>query len=223
MALNPLTIFAGPSPLPEQTSTVTNLIAPTQFEQGQQEYFGGKALVAGGQSMLAGGQSALEMAERGELTAPQQAALEVYNKNLKNTALQQYGSMGITPSKSTSWLSSQEDIDQKTLAMSQSFIDTTIKLAMAEFAAGGTELQVGTSMMGQSAQSEDAASRNLLETAKMQVEQDKAYSQLIGQTIQSIAKMVSGMPDINIGGGGGGGGGSGYEGDINTPANPSFS
>jgi hypothetical protein len=229
MALNPLSIFAGPSPLPPQTSTVTDVYAPKEFTQGQQSYAGGQALVAGGQSLLAGGQSALEMAERGELTAPQQAALEVYNKGLKNTALQTYAGMGITPSKSTSWLSSQEDIDQKTLAMSQSFIQSTIQAAMAEFAAGGTELSTGTSMMGQSAQFEDAASKDLLATAQMQVQQDQAYSKLIGDTLQAVAKMAAVAAAPVTGGASllalpalsGGGGGSGYEGDINTPANPS--
>ena len=232
MAFNPLSIFAGPSPLPPQTGTVTNVLAPTQLAQGQQAFAGGEALVAGGQSLLAGGQSALEMAQRGELTPPQQAQLDVYKKGLENTALQTYSSLGITPSKSTSYLSTQEDIDTKTLAMAQSFIQSTIALAGAEFTAGGAEFSAGTSMMGLGAQFEDAATKDLLATAQMQVQQDQAYSKLIGDTLGSIAKMAAVVAAPVTGGAsllalpalsGGGGGQSTYEGNINTLANPSFS
>jgi hypothetical protein len=187
---NPLSIFAGPSPLPPQTGTVTNVLAPQEYAQGQQAYAGGQALVAGGQSLLAGGQSALDMAVAGKLTPEQQASLDVYTNNLKNTAMQQYSSLGIDPNKSTSFISTLEDIGTKSMAMAQSFIQSTIALASSEFAAGGAELSAGTSMMGVGAQFEDAASKDLLATAQMQVQQDQAYSKLIGDTLGSIAKMA---------------------------------
>lgn len=179
MAQNPLTALFSEAPLPPQTGTVTGVYAPQQYAQGQAD-------IAQGSALAAGGQSALAMAQRGELTAPQQAQLDVYRKGLENTALQTYSGMGITPSKSTSYLSTQEDIDTKTLAMSQAFIQSTIAL-------GGTELSAGTTMMGLGAQFEDAATKDLLATAQMQVQQDQVYSKLIGDTLMSIGKMAGNL------------------------------
>jgi hypothetical protein len=209
MAFNPLGIFAGPSPLPPQTSTVTGTYAPTLFNQGG-------AAFAGGQSLAAGGESALAMAQAGQLTAPQQAQLGIYQRDLENQALTTYRGMGIEPTKSTSFLSTQQDIDQHVLAMSQQFIQSTIAL-------GGAELSAGASFMGLGAQFEDAASKDLLATAQMQIQQDTAYSNLIGSTFASIAKMAGaafGGPGRLFGGSSDGGT---YEGNINTSANPSFS
>lgn len=189
MALNPLSIFSGPSPLPPQTGTVTGTYAPTQWNQAQSELATGSALTAQGSSLMAGGQSALEMAQKGQLTPEQQAQLDVYTKGLENQALTTYGSLGITPSKSTSYLSTQEDIDTKSLAMAQSFIQSTIALAGTEFTAGGAMFTAGASFTGLGQAAENAATKDLLATAQMQVAQDQAYSQLIGNTLLSIGNI----------------------------------
>lgn len=186
MALNPLSIFSGPSPLPPQVGTVTGTIAPAAYAQGQAE-------IAQGSALAAGGTSALTTAQSGKLTAPEQAVVDQYTKGLENQALTTYAGMGITPSKSTSYLSTQEDINQKSLVMAQSFIDLNFKEAFAELTAGAT-------FMGQGLQFEDAASKDLLVTAQMQIAQDQAYSKLIGDTLGSIAKIFA-APGVAAGAG----------------------
>jgi hypothetical protein len=177
MAFNPLSIFAGPSPLPPQANTVTNTYAPIQFATGQSE-------VATGQALTAGGQSALAQAQTGKLTPGEQATVDRYTKDLENQALTTYAGMGINPNKSTSYLSTQADIDQRALVMTQQFIDLNFKEAFAE-------LTAGASFMGLGESAESAATNDLLATAKMQMDADTAYSNLIGSTLQSVAKMAA--------------------------------
>lgn len=177
MASNPLSALFSESPLPSQYGTISNVYAPTQFRTGQ-------ANIASGQALEAGGKSALDVAAAGRLTAPQQASLDVYRQGLENQALQTYESMGLTPSKTTSYLSTQADIDAKTNAMAQQFIQTTIAL-------GGAELSAGASFMGIGAGEESAAATEMAQAGAAQIQQDTAYSQLIGQVFGSITKMFS--------------------------------
>jgi hypothetical protein len=174
---NPLSIFAGPSPLPSQYGTITGQIAPTQFNQGGALFTTG----AGLQSM---GQQELAVAAAGQLTAPQQAALSQYHTGLENTALQTYENMGLTPSRTTSYISTEADIDQKTLAMAQQFIQSTIAL-------GGAALAAGASFFGLGEQAESAAANELNQAGAAQLQNDKAYSDLIGSVFGSIAKIFS--------------------------------
>jgi hypothetical protein len=176
MAVNPLSIFSGPSPLPSEYANLTNTYAPIQFSQGQQA-------VQAGQALETQGKSALDMAQRGELTAPQQASVDQYRKGLENTALQTYSNMGLTPSQTTSYISTQADIDQKTIAMAQEFIKTTIALGGAEFSAGASFMQGGSNL-------EAAAAKELTDAGQAQLTADKAYSDLIGSVFQSVAKMA---------------------------------
>ena len=207
MALNPLSIFSE-APPPASQQTVTGQIAPQQVATGQQQIASGEALQAGGQSLLS-------TAAAGKLTKPQQAQLDIYKKNLENTALQTYEGMGINPNKSTSYISTQEDIDQHVLAMSQEFVRSTIALA-------GVEMTAGTGMVGLGGQFESAAATENLQAAQEQIQQDAAYSKLIGDTFANIAKMAAAIPTGGLSLAIPGGGGGTYEGNINTPANSSF-
>lgn len=182
----------GESSLPSEFGTVAGSWAPAQFQQGQTEF-------GAGYTLANKGTQALTMAQRGQLTAPQQAALGETRNALSNQAAQMYYSMGRSPTRDTSFLGTTADIDAKVNAMAQQFIQTTIQL-------GGAELSAGASFMTAGSSAESAATNALLAAGSAQMKLDEDYSNAIQAAFGAMAKgFGGGGTNINLGGGGGGG------------------
>ncbi len=166
----------GESPLPPEFSQLTNSNVPWLQS-------GASTLFNEGQTFTNQGAQALQMAQNGQLTGPQQAQLEQYREGLQNTANQTYASMGRNINQDTSGISTQADIDAKVNAMSQQQIQTTIALGLGETSAGG-------SFTGQALGYESAANQALIAAGNAQLSQDKDYSTALTGAFSSIATIL---------------------------------
>jgi hypothetical protein len=166
----------GESPLPSEFGQLTSQNVPW-LQTGAQTLFGE------GQTFTNQGAQALQMAQNGQLTQPQQAQLQQYQQGLQNTANQTYASMGRNINQDTSGISTQADIDAKVNAMSQNEIQSTIALGLGETSAG-------SSLTGQGLAYESAANQALIAAGQAQVSQDKDYSTALTGAFSSIATLL---------------------------------
>jgi hypothetical protein len=166
----------GESPLPSEFGQLTSQNVPW-LQSGAQTLFGE------GQTFTNQGAQALQMAQNGQLTQPQQAQLQQYQQGLQNTANQTYASMGRNVNQDTSAISTQADIDAKVNAMSQQEIQSTIALGLGETSAG-------SSLTGQGLAYESAANNALIQAGQAQVQQDKDYSTALTGAFSSIATLM---------------------------------
>lgn len=195
------TLSKGESPLPSEFTTVAGY-APSQVQTGKDLVTSGQALSAEATPFLQTGATGFQMAEQGQLTPEQQAALTQTGNLEKSQAVQMYASMGRNAAKDTSFINTSATIDTNLTAMAQSFIQSTIDLASKAFAAGGSLLSAGASMVGEGLAFEQASASNLIAAGNAQMKLDEDYSNAISQAFGNIAKAFSG------GGFGGGSGGS---------------
>jgi hypothetical protein len=165
----------GESPLPWQFGQVSNNAATLENESG--------TLFNEGQAFTSQGAQALQMAQNGQLTAPQQAQLEQYREGLNNTADQTYASMGRNVNQDTSGISTKANIDAQVNAMSQQQIQSTIALGLGE-------TQAGQGFTGQALGYETAANNALIAAGNAQVQQDKDYSAALTGAFSSIATIL---------------------------------
>lgn len=146
-----------------------------------------------GQSFLNSGAQALTMAQNGQLTPPQQAALDQYSKGLNNTADQTYASMGRNINQDTSGISTKANIDAQVNAMANQQIQSTIALGLGETSAGG-------SLTGQSTADMSAANQALIEAGKAQMASDQAYSTALSGVFSALGSIAGGIGGAAIGG-----------------------
>lgn len=164
----------GPAPLPGEFSQLTGSV-PNLRNQAA-------GLEATGASFTSQGQSALAMAQQGQLTVPQQAALDQYRQGLGNTAAQTYAAMGRNINQDTSGISTQANIDQQLNAMAQQEIQSTIALGLGETSAGASFTSAGLGF-------ENAANNALIEAGKEQISADKSYSDSLTAAFTGIASL----------------------------------
>ena len=173
-----LMLGKGETPLPPEFAQMGQMVpglqsqAGTAFGQGQQLY---------GQ-----GAQALQMAQAGQLTQPQQAALNQYKTGLTNQANQMYAAMGRSPTQDTSYIGTTADIDAKVNAMAQQEIQSTIQL-------GFSELQGASSFENTSLGFSNAAAKILQAEGDAQLKQDENYSNSLTNLFGSIAKIAGGF------------------------------
>lgn len=172
-----LMLGQGESPLPSEFGTLTSSV-PTLRSQGS-------ALFNTGQGLIEQGQGALAMAQAGQLTAPQQAQLNQYERGLNNQAIQTYASMGRDYNHDTSAISTSANIRAQVNAMAQQDIQSTIALGMSELQAGG-------SFTGQALGFESAANQALIAAGNAQVQLDKDYRQSLSSAFSAIGTMFGG-------------------------------
>jgi hypothetical protein len=128
------------------------------------------------------GQSELDLAYQDKLTPSQQSKVDSYQTGLTNQARQMYYNMGRTPDKDTSFISTTADIDSKVSAMSEDYIQSTIKLGLGELAAGASLFSSATS-------ADSAATTALSDTGKAQLDADKDYKKTLTDTFNSLFKL----------------------------------
>lgn len=159
---------------------------PPQFGQLQGNASGmtatGQGLVTQGQGLVGQGQEALAMAQRGELTPAQAAALKVFGTGLTNQTRQQFYNMGQNPDQSTAFISQTADIDAKVNAMAQQEIQSTIQLGLGQISGGG-------SLIGQGLGFENAANQALLQAGEAQLKMDSQYSDNLTKAFSAIGQM----------------------------------
>jgi hypothetical protein len=172
----------GESPLPPEFSQLTTNNVPW-LESGASMLFNE------GQTFTNQGAQALQMAQNGQLTAPQQAQLQQYQQGLTNTADQTFASMGRNVNQDTSGISVQADIDAKVNAMSQQQIQTTIALGLGETSAG-------SNLSSQGLAYESAANNALIAAGQAQLQQDKDYSTALTGAFSSIATILGGAAKL---------------------------
>jgi hypothetical protein len=171
----------GESPLPGEFSQLTASV-PTLQSQG--------ATVFGeGQGYLNQGAQALQMAQNGQLTQPQQAQLQLFREGESNKAAQTYAGMGRNINQDTSGISTQSHIDAEVNAMAQQQIQTTIALGLGETSAGG-------SLTGQALGFENVANQALIAAGNAQLQQDKDYSTALTGAFSSIATILGGAAKL---------------------------
>lgn len=176
----------GESPLPQEFSQLTNNNVPWLESSAQ-------TLFSGGQNLTSQGADALRMAQNGQLTAPQQAQLQLFREGESNKAQQTYASMGRNINQDTSGISTQSHIDAEVNAMAQQQIQTTIALGLGETSAGN-------SMIGQSLSFENAANQALVQAGEAQLKQDAAYSSALTGAFSSIGQILGMAGGAAIGG-----------------------
>jgi len=128
------------------------------------------------------GQSELDLAYQDKLTPSQQSKVDATKTGLTNQARQMYYNMGRTPDKDTSFISTTADIDSKVSAMSEDYIQSTIKLGLGELAAGASLFSSATS-------ADSAATTALSDTGKAQLDADKDYKKTLTDTFNSLFKL----------------------------------
>ena len=179
----------GPGSLPSQYGQLTGNV-PNLQNMGTTSY-------GQGQSLVGQGTSALEMAQAGQLTAPQQAQLGQFQSGLTNQARQQFYSMGQDPDKSTGFVTQTANIDAQVNAMAQQEIQSTIQLGLGEISGGNSLEQTGLGF-------ENAANQALIAAGQAQLQLDQQYSQNLSAAFGSIGSMF-GLGMLGSSGGGGGG------------------
>jgi len=110
----------GPGSVPSQFGQLTNNVP---FLQGTAQTDIGQ-----GQQLVGQGTQALQMAQNGQLTAPQAAQLQQYQSGLTNQSEQMYYSMGMDPGKSTGFVTQTANVDSQVNAMAQQDIQSTIQI-----------------------------------------------------------------------------------------------
>lgn len=146
-----------------------------------------------GQTFTNQGAQALEMAQNGQLTQPQQAALQLYRQGLNNTAAQTYAGMGRNINQDTSGISTQANIDTEVNAMANQQIQSTIALGLGETSAG-------SSFSGQALGYESAANQALIAAGNAQVQADTAYSSALSGVFSALGSIAGGIGGAAIGG-----------------------
>ena len=146
-----------------------------------------------GQTFTNQGAQALQMAQNGQLTQPQQAQLQLYREQLGNQAAQTYASMGRNINQDTSGISTQANIDTEVNAMAQQQIQTTIALGLGETSAG-------SSFSGQALGYESAANQALIAAGNAQVQADTAYSSALSSVFSALGSIAGGIGGAAIGG-----------------------
>jgi hypothetical protein len=159
---------------------------PQQFVQAEQQVptlQNQSALTFGqGQQLVGQAGVAYDMAQRGQLTPEQQAQLAQTRQGLENQARQTYANMGRDFGRDTSAISTEQNIDQATTAMAQSYIQSTIALATSQ-------MQAGQSLIGDSLQESSAATNILMAAGAAQIQLDKQYSDSITGAFGAIGKV----------------------------------
>ena len=173
----------GESPLPGEFNQLLGNVPGLQSQ--------GSQLFGQGQSYLGQGAQALNMAQQGQLTGPQQAQLNLYRQGLQNQAQQTYASMGRNINQDTSGISTQAHIDEQVNAMSQQQIQSTIALGLGES-------QIGMGLSGQSLSFENAANQALITAGRAQLQQDKDYSTALTGAFSSIATILGGAAKLAV-------------------------
>ena len=173
----------GESPLPGEFSQLTGSVPG--LENQANTVFGE------GQGYLGQGAQALNMAQQGQLTQPQQAQLNLYRQGLQNQAQQTYASMGRNINQDTSGISTQAHIDEQVNAMSQQQIQSTIALGLGE-------TQAGMGLSGQALGFENAANQALIAAGNAQLQQDKDYSTALTGAFSSIATILGGAAKLAV-------------------------
>jgi hypothetical protein len=146
-----------------------------------------------GQQFTNQGAQALQMAQNGQLTAPQQAQLQQYSQGLNNTADQTYASMGRNINQDTSGISTKANIDSQVNAMSQQQIQSTIALGLGETSAGGN-------FTGQALGYESAANQALIAAGNAQIQSDQAYSTALSGVFSALGTIAGGIGGAVLGG-----------------------
>jgi hypothetical protein len=192
-------IGKGESPIPQQfqqlQAEVPYLQSQAAWMQGQ-----GASLLPGAQALTAQGTSALGMAQRGELTQPQQAQLGQYRTGLTNQARQTFANMGRNPDQDTSFINQTADIDAQVNAMAQQQIQSTIALGLGELSAGSSMTGEALSFETGSLGFENAASQALVQAGQAQISEDKAYSDSLTSAFSAIGKLFGTFAGGAIGG-----------------------
>lgn len=164
----------GPGHLPPQYQQLQAAIPGMRAEAGK--------LGQEGHQLIGQGTEALAMAQRGELTVPQQAELKRYNDSMTNAARQQYAAMGRNPDQDTSFIQTTGDIDARVNAMSQQQIQTTIQLGLGEISGG-------SSLIGQELGFTNAANQALIAAGEAQIKLDTQYSDSLTKAFTAIGQM----------------------------------
>jgi hypothetical protein len=146
-----------------------------------------------GQQFTNQGAQALQMAQNGQLTQPQQAQLQLYQQGLSNTAAQTYASMGRNINQDTSGISTQANIDTQVNAMAQQQIQSTIALGLGETSAG-------SNFTGQALGYENAANQALVQAGQAQVAADTAYSTALSGVFSALGTIAGGVGGAAVGG-----------------------
>ena len=175
----------GPPGLPPQAQQAGAMVPGLQAA-GAQTY-------GQGQTLVNQATKAYDMAQRGELTDPQKAQLAQADQQLQNAARQTFASMGRDMTKDTSGIATQMNITQADMAMSQSFVQSTIALA-------GSMMGAGNQLIGESLQFDTAASNILMQEAQMQVQLDKQYSDQMAAAFKAVGTIVGGVAGAFVGG-----------------------
>ena len=146
-----------------------------------------------GQQFTNQGAQALQMAQNGQLTAPQQAQLQQYSQGLNNTADQTYASMGRNINQDTSGISTKANIDSQVNAMAQQQIQSTIALGLGETSAGSN---FSSTALGY----ENAANQALIQAGNAQIQSDQAYSTALSGVFSALGGIAGGIGGAAIGG-----------------------
>lgn len=183
----------GPSPLPPEYGQLTGQQVPLLNQEAQTYNQDAAGLLATGAGFTQQGQGALAMAQRGELTAPQAAALSQTRTGLENQAAQTYANMGRNINQDTSGISTQANIDAQTTAMAQQYIQSTIQLGLGETSAGATYSGLGAQFgqLGLGATSQ--ANSALIAAGQAQLEQNKTYSSALSGAFGAIGSIAGGL------------------------------
>lgn len=176
---------------PTQVSSIpgfaqANAQVPTLLNQSGQTFQQGQNLV--GQATNAYG-----MAQRGELTPEQAAALKLTRDSEMNQARQTFASMGRDFNMDTSAITTQANIDTMITAQAQSYIQSTIALATSQ-------MQAGTTLIGDSLQESGAATNILMQEGQAQIQLNKQYSDSLTAAFKAIGSVVGGVAGFMVGG-----------------------
>jgi hypothetical protein len=175
----------GETAPPWEFGQVASNAATLQNESG--------TLFGEGQTFTNQGAQALQMAQNGQLTQPQQAQLQLYQQSLQNQAAQAYASMGRNISEDTSGISTQANIDTQVNAMAQQQIQSTIALGLGETSAG-------SNFTGQALGYESAANQALIAAGNAQVQADQAYSSALSGVFSALGTIAGGAGGAFLGG-----------------------
>ena len=164
----------GPGSVPSQFGQLTNNVP---FLQGTAQTDIGQ-----GQQLVGQGTQALQMAQNGQLTAPQAAQLQQYQSGLTNQSEQMYYSMGMDPGKSTGFVTQTANVDSQVNAMAQQDIQSTIQIGLGEVSGGNSLESTGLGF-------ESAANQALIAAGQAQLQLDTSYTQSLTSAFGAIGQM----------------------------------
>lgn len=165
----------GPAPLPQPFQQLEANVPGMEAEAS--------TLESTGAGFAGQGAQALQQAQSGILTAPQQAQLTQYTQGLDNTAAQTFASMGRNINQDTSGIAAKADIDAKVNAMAQQEIQSTIALGLGE-------TNAGLSYSGQGLQFQSAANQALITAGQAQMTADQNYSTALTGAFKAIGSIA---------------------------------